>query len=149
MNTNELKLCIAIHKAELGGGDRPTGQQRIDAARRVMECYLTTFETTYFPYHMDDIERLSLSMRKSNDTKWKVRIAIAHGWKCFWDGRDCGECSQEIELGHIVSRSDGGNISIANCWIECRDHNNDRRDRTIEDYLKSRCAVSTQEFTEV
>jgi hypothetical protein len=141
MNTSELKLCIAIRKANLGGGDRPTGQQRIDAARRVMVSYLTTFEDSMFPYCMDEIELWSLAIRKNSDTKAKVEIAIAHGWRCFWYGRECGDCSDEIELGHIIAKTHGGQVSIANCWIECRAHNNDRREVSIESYLTSKSVL--------
>jgi hypothetical protein len=36
-----------------------------------------------------------------------------------------------------VPKCRGGDISVANCQIECRAHNNQRRERTIEEYLTS------------
>jgi hypothetical protein len=137
MNTNELKLCIDIYKAELGGGDRPTVDQRLNAARAVMLAHLNTFDESFFPYTIDDIERWALTLRKNKDTQAKVKIAIAHGYRCFWEERGKGPCSEEIEAGHIVPRCRGGELTIENCWIECRAHNNQRRDRSIEDYMAS------------
>lgn len=136
MNVDELRLTMAIYHAGLGGSDRPTSAQRLQAAKRVMVAFIYHFQDSYFPYSIDDIARLSLAYRKNKDTQIKVQIALAHGWRCFWFGRGVGDCSNEVEAGHIVPKCKGGELSVENCWIECRAHNNDRKEKTIEEYLR-------------
>ncbi len=43
----------------------------------------------------------------------------------------------EVEAGHVVQRCKGGPLTVENGQIECRAHNNQRREMSIEDYLKS------------
>jgi hypothetical protein len=138
MNVDELRLSMAIKKACLGAGDRPTSDQRKDAAKRVMIEFLDIFDESYFPYTVDEIETAALRLRKSKEMQIKVDIAFAHGWKCFWNGRGVGPCSDEIEAGHIIPKCEGGQLSVENCWIECRAHNNERRERHIERYMRNK-----------
>ena len=137
MTKNELQLCCAIRRAGLGGGDRPTSEQRRRAATAVVSEWLSLTGDTLFPFTIDDIERWSISLRKSTDAKIKVEIALAHGTECYFKGRGKGPCSKEVEAGHIVQRCKGGLLTVENGQIECRAHNNQRREMSIEDYLLS------------
>lgn len=137
MTENELHLCCAIRLADLGGGDRPTSDQRKRAALSVIAEWLTLTGDSRFPFSIDDIERWSITLRKSVDAKMKVDIALAHGTECYFKGRGKGPCSEEVEAGHVVQRCKGGPLTVENGQIECRAHNNQRREMSIEDYMKS------------
>lgn len=137
MTFSELKLCMAIHQAKLGGGDRVTRQERMEAAALVMVRYLACFDASYFPYTLDDIDKWRLAIRKKRDTRIKMEVALCHGHHCFWEGRGKGPCCDDAECGHIVARCAGGELSVENCVIECRSHNNQRRERPIAEYLQS------------
>lgn len=137
MTFDELKLCMAIHRAELGGGDRPTKKQQMEAAAVVMIEYLGYFEDSRFPYSLDDIHSWRLAVRKNTSTRIKLEVALIHGHRCFWDGRNKGPCCGEAECGHLVQNCKGGAISVENCVIECRAHNNQRRAMTVEEYILS------------
>lgn len=138
MTFSELKLCMAIVKADLGGGDRPIHKQRLESAHSVMVEFLYLFEESYFPYSIDDVERWRLNIRKQTDTRIKVEVAMLHGTRCFWAHRNMGECSNDAECGHLIPASQNGPLTIANCIIECRAHNNERRALTIEEYIKAK-----------
>lgn len=144
MTENELHLCCAIRRADLGGGDRPTSEQRRRAATAVVSEWLNLTGDTLFPFTIDDIERWSIALRKSPDAKIKVDIALAHGTECYFRGRGKGPCSEDVEAGHIVQRCKGGPLTVENGQIECRAHNNQRREMSIEDYLKSGMTTDTQ-----
>ena len=135
MTFDQLKLCMAIHQADLGGGDRPSSSARLEAAAEVMHTFLFMFGESRFPYSIDDVETWRLSLRKNKETQIKTEIARVHGLRCFWAHRGIGPCSNDAEAGHIVARCHGGELSIENAMIECRAHNNDRRERSIEQYL--------------
>jgi hypothetical protein len=144
MTENELHLCCAIRRADLGGGDRPTSEQRRRAATAVVSEWLNLTGDTLFPFTIDDIERWSIALRKSPDAKIKVDIALAHGTECYFRGRGKGPCSEDVEAGHIVQRCKGGPLTVENGQIECRAHNNQRREMSIEDYLKSSMTTDLQ-----
>ena len=144
MTENELHLCCAIRRADLGGGDRPTSEQRRRAATAVVSEWLNLTGDTLFPFTIDDIERWSITLRKSPDAKIKVDIALAHGTECYFRGRGKGPCSEDVEAGHIVQRCKGGPLTVENGQIECRAHNNQRREMSIEDYLKSSMTTDSQ-----
>ena len=137
MTFSELKLCLAIHRAELGGGIRATGREQMEAALLVMLQYLACFDDSYFPYTLDDIDKWRLAIRKNKDTRIKMEVALCHGHRCFWEGRGKGPCCDDAECGHLVARCDGGELTVENCVIECRSHNNQRRERSIEQYLRA------------
>lgn len=137
MTFEELKLCIAIHRAKLGSRDRIYREDRLAGAAAVMCAWLQSYETTFFPFTIEDIHRWQLAIRKSKDARRKVEIAINHGFKCFWLNRGKGPCCDQAEAGHLVPRCRGGELTIENSIIECRNHNNQRRERTIEEYLKA------------
>lgn len=137
MTFEELRLCMAIHKTKsLGGGDRTSMADRIQAACLVMQTYAVLFEDSYFPYRIDDIERWRMAMRKNKRvTRVKIDVALAHGPVCFWMHRNKGPCCNYAEVGHLIPRCQDGPLSVANAVIECRSHNNQRRERTIEQYI--------------
>jgi hypothetical protein len=137
MTENELRLCCAIRRAKLGGGDRPTSYQRRQAALAVVSEWIDMTGDTRFPFTIDHIESWRLNLRKQRDANVKVAIALAHGTECYFKRRGKGPCSEEVEAGHIVQRCKGGPLSVENGQIECRAHNNQRREMAIEEYLKS------------
>jgi hypothetical protein len=121
----------------LGGGDRPTSDQRRRAVIAVFTEWVNLAGDAVFPFTIDDVEKWSITLRKSPDAKTKVDIALAKGKECYFKHCNKGPCSEEIEAGHIVPRCKGGALSVANGQIECRAHNNQRREMSIEDYMKS------------
>lgn len=137
MTESELHLCCAIRRADLGGADRPTTDQRKRAALAVMAEWVNLTNDSVFPFGIDEIERWSIHLRKSQDAKVKVDIALTHGTECYFKHRGKGPCSDEVEAGHVVPRCNGGPLDVANGQIECRAHNNQRREMSIEDYLRS------------
>ncbi len=141
MTFDELKLAMAIGRADLGGGDWISERQRREAACLVYCEWLHQFGRTEFPFRMDDIERLRLALRKNTETRVKVLVAMQHGATCYFDGRGKGPCSEVAECGHIVPRSEGGGMSVENCQIECRAHNGQRGVLSIEEYMRSELAT--------
>lgn len=132
-----MHLCCAIRRADLGGADRPTTDQRKRAALAVMAEWVNLTNDSVFPFGIDEIERWSIHLRKSQDAKVKVDIALTHGTECYFKHRGKGPCSDEVEAGHVVPRCNGGPLDVSNGQIECRAHNNQRREMSIEDYLRS------------
>lgn len=137
MTENDLHLCCAIHRANLGGGDRPTKDQRERAAISVVIEWIDLTGDSFFPFTIDQIAQWSISLRKSKEMQMKVEIALAHGTDCYFKHRGKGPCSDEVEAGHVWQRCKGGPLTVENGQIECRAHNNQRRDMSIEDYMKS------------
>jgi hypothetical protein len=134
MKFNELQLCMAIGKSS---PDTPrTSLQRTALAKRVVLHWINLFEESYFPFSIDDIVEWDTRMRKNKDTRTKIAVAKMHGHKCFWIGRGVGECCEEVECGHLIPRCKGGLLGVENCIIECRFHNNGRREMLIEEFLK-------------
>jgi len=138
MKQSELLLWCAISKADLGSADRPTSDQRNRAALAVFTEWVGLTGDSSFPFTIDEIERSSLKLRKSGEPgKVKVGIALTHGIYCYFRSRGKGPCCEEVEAGHIWQRCDGGPLTIENGQIECRAHNNQRSEMSIEDYMKS------------
>ena len=137
MTFDELRLCMAIHRADIGKGDLPTHDQRKEAATAIFCAWLDVHRDTRFPFSMDDVTRMALLYRKRPEIQVKLEVALLHGDRCFFSGRGKGPCSEDAELGHLVARCKGGLLDVKNCQIECRAHNNQRRERTIEEYLTS------------
>lgn len=138
MKQSELLLWCAISQADLSSADRPTTDQRRRAALAVFAEWVSLTGDSSFPFTIDEIEQASLRLRKSGDAgKVKVGIALTHGIYCYFRSRGKGPCCDEVEAGHIWQKWDGGPLTIANGQIECRAHNNQRREMSIEEYMKS------------
>lgn len=137
MTFNELALCIAIKRAGRSPDTPRTQEQRLDLAKRVMLEWLLMTKESLFPFTIDEIVEADTRIRKNKDTRTKVSVAEAHGAHCFWEGRNKGPCCQEAECGHLWQNSQGGPMSVENCVIECRSHNNQRRDMSVEEYIRS------------
>ena len=139
MKFNELRLEVAVNRADVSG-DPVSTKQRKKLAYAVFHAWLELFQDTYFPFTLDDVVRAAVRVRKRGKERVAAwQIAVAHNqWCCFWASRDKGPCSDEVEAGHVVARANGGGLlSVENGMIECRAHNNQRRDMSIEDYLAS------------
>lgn len=133
----ELKLLIAIRSLRTKSRDYLTAADRLEFAMKVQRQYALLFQTVEFPFSIDDVIAIYMAMRKNKNTRTKGDIAATHGTTCFWAGRGKGDCSDECEAGHLVPACRNGELSVANCIIECRAHNNQRREMTIEEYLIS------------
>lgn len=143
MTFDELRLAIAIQKANLGGRDLVTERDRKDAACRIYVEWVNYFDVTTFPFDGDSLDRMRLSLRKNANTQVKVNVAMAHGLQCYFEGRGKGPCSDEAECGHIMAKCNGGPLTVSNCQIECRAHNNQRSSMSIEEYLSSPLTTAT------
>lgn len=138
MKQSELLLWCAISRAGLGGADRPTEDQRRRAAVSVFAEWVNLTGDSDFPFSIDQIEQASQNFRKAGEKgRVKVGIALTHGIYCYFRNRGKGPCCDEVEAGHIWQRCDGGPLTIENGQIECRAHNNQRREMSIEEYMKS------------
>ena len=137
MTFSELRLVAAIHNANLGGADFISKYDQHVAIVKVFSAYLELFNDSRFPFSAEQVFSTRLKYRKVKASKIKARVAIAHGFECFFAGRGKGACSVEAELGHVVPASRGGELVVENCQIECRAHNHQRSDMTIEEYLGS------------
>jgi len=135
MKFNDLKLLVAIHRLR-PKGDPISDRQRMKCAVEVRGEYTRMFEEVHFPWTVSEVLEMCVMWRKNRAARVKAEIAAAHGYECFWAQRDKGPCSDEVEGGHVIARAAGsGELSVQNGMIECRAHNNQRRERTIEDYL--------------
>lgn len=137
MTFDELVLLMAIRQLPERWGDLPTDAQRHEFARQVAGRYAIVTGDVMFPFSVDDVVGLGMSLRKNKANRVKADIAIAHGAKCFWQHRGKGPCSNEAEAGHVIARCNNGELTVENGMIECRAHNNQRREMTIERYLAS------------
>lgn len=137
MTFDQLMLCMAIEAAGRCPDTPRSNRQRLELAKRVFPEWLLISGDSVFPFSVDDIVYWDTAIRKNKDTQTKVKVAKAHGVKCFWSGRSKGPCCETAECGHLWQNSLGGPMSVENCVIECRTHNNQRRDMTIEEYIKS------------
>lgn len=138
MTFDELRLCMAIHRAKLGNKDRTRSLDRNYAVERVFSEWIELFGDSRFPWAIDDVIRWLISHRKRPENRIKVEIALAHGATCYFANRGKGPCCDLAEWGHVVPRSRGGADTVENGQIECRTHNNGRREATIEDYMADR-----------
>jgi hypothetical protein len=137
MTFDELSLCIAIQKAGRCPDTPRTSEQRTRLAIRVFNEWVRIRGESCFPFTIDQIVGCDTMIRKNKDTRTKVAVAQKHGTTCFWEGRDKGPCCDTVECGHLWQNSKGGPLSVANCVIECRSHNNQRRAMGVEEYIKS------------
>lgn len=137
MKFTELNLLIAIRRTPDLGSDKPTDAKRLEYARAVHANFVAITGDIQCPFNVDDVIIHSINMRKQPDTRTKADIAELHGSKCFWESRGKGPCSDDVEAGHLVPACLGGEMTVENGIIECRAHNNQRRELTIEEYLRS------------
>lgn len=133
---------MAIRQVDGLGKDRQTHQDRMEFAKQVHSAWATMTGEVYFPFLLDEVQVLSVRLRKSMDTRIKVDIALHNGSDCFWLHRDKGPCSDQAEAGHLIPRCQGGELTVANGIIECRAHNNQRREMLVEQYLMSELRTS-------
>lgn len=136
MKFEELKLLVAIDRMK-PKGDPISDLARLRLAMEVRNEYAAWTRDVFFPWSVSEVIQLCVSYRKQIATRVKAEIAAAHGCGCFWTHRGKGPCSDEAEGGHIVPRCSGAELTVANGMIECRAHNNQRRERSIEEYLTS------------
>lgn len=65
MTFDELKLAIAVHRADLGGADWTSHRQRYEAACVIYSEWVMYFRNTFFPFKLDVIERVRMQVRKN------------------------------------------------------------------------------------
>jgi hypothetical protein len=137
MTFAELELLMAIRRSSKSGKDLTQRDDRFQFAKLVAWHFADVIGDVAFPFTVDDVMAMQLRLRKNKVTKLKADVALKFGTRCFWLGRNKGPCSEIAELGHIVPKCEGGSDDVSNLMIECRSHNNQRRERSIEDYLSS------------
>lgn len=137
MTFDELALCIAIKRAGRSPDTPKTHEQRIELAKRVMFEWLVMTSESVFPFTIDDIVEADTRLRKSPDTRIKAEVGELHGIRCFWTNRNKGPCCETAECGHLWQNSKGGPLSVENCVIECRSHNQQRSVMSVEEYIRS------------
>lgn len=141
MTFEELRLCMAIHRANLGGRDRTRKEDRHRAVGQVFWNWMHLFGDSRFPWGIDDVLHWAVNYRKGKSNRMKVQIALAHGEECYFKNRGKGPCCGSVEWGHIIPRCRGGADTVENGQIECRAHNHQRgvngNVMTIEEYLAS------------
>lgn len=137
MTFEELELLMAIRRCGRSGKELVATNDRINFAKLVAWHFADITGDVCFPFSVDKVMGMQLRLRKNSITKLKADVALQYGTRCFWLGRGKGPCNELAELGHIVSRSSGGSDEPSNLMIECRAHNNQRRDMSIERYLAS------------
>lgn len=137
MTFEELDLCLAIEAAGRCPDTPKTHRERIDLVVRVYREWIDIHGDSIFPFSIDDVVRWDTNLRKNKDTRTKVDVAKQHGKRCFWVGRGKGDCSQDVDCGHLVPNVSGGPLSVPNCVIECSFHNRSRGVMSIEEYLRS------------
>lgn len=135
MTFDELRLLVAIQRANVVFRDGAADRERLQVCKEVAATFADLTGDVEFPFDRSDVWLQGVSWRKSQDKRTKAEVAFQHGFMCFWVGRGKGPCSDEAEVGHLVPRCHGGELTVANCIIECRNHNNQRRELTIEEYL--------------
>ncbi len=137
MKFSDLQLLVAVGSLQRKG-DPISDHARFKHAEAVRAKFTRLFRTTCFPWSVSEVMELCIVYRKNITVRVKADIAAKHGFECFWKHRHKGPCCDEVEGGHVVSRADGaGELTVQNGMIECRSHNNQRRERTIEEYLIS------------
>lgn len=147
MTFAELELLMAIRKCGTFGRDIKTDGERLEYAKRVAMQYADMTQNVVFAFKVDDVLHMQRQMRKNPSTRLKADVAIRFGTRCFWDGRNKGPCDDNAELGHITPRSRGGSDDMSNLMIECRAHNNQRRDMSIEEYIASVASTRVDSVT--
>lgn len=143
MTFDELSLCIAIQNAGRCPDTPRSQQQRLDLANRVFPEWVAITGDSVFPFNIDSIVHMDSVIRKNKDTRTKVEVAIRHGTSCFWSNRGKGPCCETAECGHILQNCNGGLMSVENCMIECRSHNNQRGAMSVEEYIRSDLLTQT------
>jgi len=138
MTFDELKLLVAVNESSPGGVERYRQSEMLAFSKQVAAMYADLFMDVRFPFRVDDVIGMSNKWRKNTGTRVKAEIAMQHGaFSCFWKCRNKGPCCNEVEAGHLIPKCKGGPLSVENCIVECRSHNNQRSAMTIEEYLKS------------
>lgn len=142
MKFSKLKLLVAIDRLK-PRGDPVTDKARMRLAMAVRNAYTDMWQDVNFPWSVSEVVELCVAYRKQPSLRTKAQIAAIHGTDCFWKHREKGPCSDDVEGGHVVPRANGaGELTVANGMIECRAHNNQRRARSIEEYLDSQDTTS-------
>lgn len=139
---DELLLLVAIDKTP--GGIPDPSESRREYVEQVRNIYCRMSGDILFPFTADQVADLAYKHRKTGGPKLKAKIAEAHGTQCFWTHRGKGPCSDEAEGGHILPRSGGHELTVANGIIECRAHNHQRSAMSIEEYLLSSTTTEDQ-----
>ena len=70
--------------------------------------------------------------------------------RCYWTGRKINlDNGKSYQLDHFVPKSKGGDNSLENCVLACKEANQGRSDITSEDYIKLSCEVAVHKGKEI
>jgi 5-methylcytosine-specific restriction endonuclease McrA len=135
-----LSLYRVYMREESPGADMHTGRNLIETYASVVDQIIKDgLATNGIPYTPDWVANIWLSMRKSGPEGYRLKCEVALNsggiCRCYYAGRDVGECSQDVSLDRIIPQTRGGLYTVANCQIACGRHNSSRGDQLIEDYL--------------
>lgn len=75
---------------------------------------------------------------------------IGNDPRCYWTGRKIDLSSRRsYHLDHFVPRSRGGDNSLDNCVLACREANQGKGDLTSEEYVQTSCEVAVHRGKEI
>jgi len=70
--------------------------------------------------------------------------------RCYWTGRKIDLTSRRsYHLDHYIPRSRGGDNSLDNCVLACREANQGHSDSLPEEYIKTSCEVAVHRGKEI
>ena len=75
---------------------------------------------------------------------------IGNDPRCYWTGRKIDLSSRRsYHLDHFLPRSRGGDNSLDNCVLACREANQGKGDLTSEEYIRTSCEVAVHRGKEI
>ncbi len=86
-------------------------------------------------WSMNQVLDVWMHLRKVPKARMICEVAAMHGERCFYFGRNIGECSADLDLDRIIPGSKEGEYQIQNCLIVCSRHNRSRGDLGIAEFL--------------
>lgn len=153
MTFDQLPLYIAIYKTREWIGTQPdlytpssekwTGECERQLWALVMDELArdSSWPRDSMPWSIKDVADAYFVMRKSskpdgcmdNKIVLTVKVALVRGRTCFWPNFGNQECNSEINLDRLIP---GDVYSLANCVISCTFHNQQRSNRSVDEYIR-------------
>jgi 5-methylcytosine-specific restriction endonuclease McrA len=96
----------------------------------------TPYDVEYFLKCWDLFGKRSKNRDTSgSNTRLVIEVARKYGYTCMYSGRFGNECNDTVNLDRI---SAGSEYSLGNCVISCAACNNKKRDKDLQQLIKSR-----------
>ena len=142
MKRTDIPLWLAIHKVfpefEAEGKFPRADKWQREGPARLEVCSRVLAAMAHTVSWQEQILKKWASYKRDGEkspTPILCERLLVDGSVCFWYGRGKGECSDELDMAHVISDSKGGDKNFANSIIECSHHNRSRGTKTIEEYL--------------